>query len=198
MRNHGVEFKTGAGPSYQIDAQWLREQVEVHGRNYCELAEELEVSEQRLGQLARETGITSHGRGGPSHRHPLAAHGDPSAFSPTLWAAFNGQGAIARVRRFLAIEGHASLRTAAKSLGGIDQPTLHRQLAVLERDTGLEHFRRRGQRRSLTYSAAGRRLASEAREALELIDAATTAQNPPTEPIHAIVRLRPARPSRPQ
>jgi hypothetical protein len=192
-RNHGVEFKTGSGPSYQIDAQWLREQVEDDGRNFRQLAEELGVSEQRLGQLARTMGIMAPGRGGPSHRHPLTAHGGPSAFSPALWAAFKGQGAVVRVRRFLAIEGHTSLRSAAQSLGGIDQPTLHRQLVVLERDTGLDLFQRQGRQRTLTYSAAGRKLAAEARKALELIGRAESDRSRPSQPSGAITRLRPAR-----
>ena len=97
-----------------------------------------------------------------------------------------------RVRRFLAIEGHASLRTAAKPLGGIVQPTLHRQLVVLERDTGLELFRRQGRRRTLTYSTAGRKFATEARKALELIDGAGVRVPQAVRNSEAIVRLRPA------
>lgn len=196
-RDHGITFRIGRGPCFLIDAQWLREQVEGRHRTFRELSEELGVSAQRLGALARDMGVKAHPRGGPGHRHPLAAHGGPQAFSAVLWAAFKGQGAISRVRRFLATEGNSSIRATAESFG-VTEPTLHHQLELLERKTGLELFQRRGTRRTLVYSTEGRKFADEARNALKLIDSPAPASTRPGEPYPAIVRLRPTRTTPPQ
>jgi hypothetical protein len=54
--------------------------------------------------------------GHAAHTHPLAKHGGPDAFPPHVWAALAGRGAEQRIRRLIAIPGHAHLRHAAQTM----------------------------------------------------------------------------------
>ncbi|MFE3783346.1 hypothetical protein ACFXPA_34815 [Amycolatopsis sp. NPDC059090] len=99
-----------------LDPTWLREQYEDNHRSFADIAADLGIPPSDLARHARKLGLAIR-HGVAAHKHILADHGGPAAFSTTVWAVFASRGAEQRIKRFLAIPGHPDLNHAAKHLG---------------------------------------------------------------------------------
>jgi AraC-like DNA-binding protein len=164
----GISFPTGGQRSYVIEPEWLREQLETQQRTLKEISEELGIASPHLAELARELNITIRGRGSHNSRHPLTPYGGPQAFTPEVWSALQGAHSIQRARRFLIATEHTKQREAATALG-ITDSNLIQLLNVLERRTNTQLLERKGKRRTLILTPAGRSFCQNIRQALELL-----------------------------
>lgn len=76
---------------------------------------------------------------------------------------------LAQIRYFLSVADHLSFTRAAEELY-VSQPTVSKQIALMERELGFKLFSRNNQGVRLTYT--GQMLYSDFRDALALIDSA--------------------------
>jgi hypothetical protein len=90
------------------------EQYEDKHRSFADIAADLDIPPSDLARHARKLGLAIR-HGVAAHKHILASHGRPDAFSTTIWTVFVTRGAEQRVKRFLAIPGHPDLDHAAKT-----------------------------------------------------------------------------------
>jgi transposase InsO family protein len=78
-----------------LDSAWLREQYEDNHRSFADIAADLGIPPSDLARHARQVGLAIR-HGVAAHKHILANHGGPAAFSTTIWAAFATRGAEQR------------------------------------------------------------------------------------------------------
>lgn len=149
-----------------LDPQWLRHEYEHNQRTLQDIAADLGVRGDQLNAHARQHGLTFR-RGVTSHRHLLADHGGPDAFSTLVWKAFTGHRAEQRLRRFITIPGNHNIREAAKQLG-IRPSTLADQVKHLERALSAPLLNTTQDPIGLTH--AGERLTNEVQPILALLE----------------------------
>ncbi|MDQ6614269.1 MAG: TniQ family protein, partial [Actinomycetota bacterium] len=126
----GITSRPGGGRSdLDVEPTWLRHQYLVKRRTLPDIATELHTSPTALARVARELGVPLRGRGGASHAAALTPAIDdlPEWIRP----AFQGQHAMERVRRILALTEYRTITEAADALG-IHPGTLQTQLHRIE------------------------------------------------------------------
>lgn len=104
-----------------------------------------------------------------AHKHTLANHGGPEAFSTTIWTVFAARGAEQRIRRLLAIPGHTDLNQAAKHLG-IRKAVLTHQIRQLEHAVGTTLLEIGRGSRGITLTPAGEKFTREIHPVLAMLD----------------------------
>ena len=171
-QRYGVVFPGYGWTQYKVDPTWLREQITERQRTLTELGEELGVSAQRLGQLARQHGIPVKGGGGGARRHPLTSLGGPQAIAPMYWEAFKPPAGLQRVRRLIEASQHESFRDAANHFG-TSARALRTQLEGIERAAGsglLERDAKRWNAWTTRLTADGRRFVEGAQILIEQLN----------------------------
>lgn len=194
---YGILFPSSGWAQYRVDPSWLREQIVQQQRTLVELGEELGVSAQRLGQLAREHEIPVRNGGGGTRRHPLGSLGGPRSVPPMYWDAFKPPAGLQRVRRLIETPRHDTFRDAAKHLGTSTR-ALQTQFSGLERAAGtrlLERDAMRSQAWTTRLTADGERFVEGAQrliEQLNSLDRQTRhcAAHPAVEWLNAIAKQR--------
>ncbi|MGH3942115.1 MAG: LysR family transcriptional regulator, partial [Pseudonocardiaceae bacterium] len=151
-----------------LDSVWLREQYEDNHRSFADIAADLGIPPSDLARHARQVGLAIR-HGVAAHKHILANHGGPAAFSSTIWAAFATRGAEQRVTRFLAIPGHPDLNRAAKHLG-VRKAVLTQQLDQLEHVVGATLLETQPDARGIKLTHAGEKFAQDATPVLAMLD----------------------------
>ena len=165
-----ITSRPGGRPaSITIDPDWLRTEYLDKRRTVPDIAAELSASPQRVRDKAREFGIPLRSRGGASHAAALHSSIDPDACPRRLLAAFQGQYAIERVRRFIVIVEQMSITRAARAVG-TTQTALTFQLARLEADVGRQLIERARGHRPCKLTPAGRAFLKHARRILATVD----------------------------
>ncbi|HEY3144056.1 MAG TPA: LysR family transcriptional regulator [Acidimicrobiales bacterium] len=114
-------------------------------------------------------------RGGASHNTALHPVIDPDTCPSHLLAAFQGQGAIERVRRFIVIADQPTI-TRAAATPGTTQSVLTSQIARLEADLGQQLIERAQPNRPCQLTPAGRDFLHHACSVLGRMDQEPTAQ----------------------
>jgi DNA-binding transcriptional LysR family regulator len=153
------------GARRDVEPTWLRHQYVVKRRTLPDIATELHTSPTALARVARELGVPLRGRGGASHAAALTPAIDdlPEWIRP----AFQGQQAIERVRRILALAEHPTINVAAQALG-IHPSTLNTQLHRIETALDTKLITRAVPYHPMTLTEAGQRFIDQARQALGL------------------------------
>jgi len=115
----------GRRPTYDIDAEWLREEYLGQRRSIENIAREVGAAPATISRLLTAHAIPIRGRGSP--RRVIA----PGTYPEPLASAVERNGGSERVRRFQIYARTRSLSAAAKHMG-VHQHALTAQLAMLE------------------------------------------------------------------
>jgi hypothetical protein len=158
----GVRIRPPGKPrQYHIDQRWLAEQYWVKGRTLVDIAAELGMHQNTVGQIAR---------GSRSPRDSLTAGNMLNGSQPVVcpeWIrpAFNRRGGLLRVKRFLTLVNYPSYGQAGKALN-VPDDVLSAQVRQLEQALGAPLLIRASMHHPLQLTEAGRRFAQDARDAL--------------------------------
>ena len=186
-REHGITLAS-ASDHAPIDPDWLRGQYLIRQRSYTDIAAELGVQDVTVIAAARRHRIPSR---------PPGVHSRPemiTTLSPHIPASIRravegGLHGWLRLQRFQAAMAHPTINAAAAHLG-VDQATLIRQFARLERDIGGPIYHRSTRREPIRPTRRGTVLL----KALQRPDVAELMQNG-AKPPALLRRPRPLRTS---
>lgn len=148
----------GLHPKIDVDRAWLEVEYVHKRRTFPDIARELGASASAVGRAAQRFNISARPPGGGSRAvtlHPVIRDA-PEWTLPAL----QGDYALQRIRRFLAVIGYPSLRQAAVALGWQESVLWH-QIARLEDSLGVQLFIRTHESKGLTLTPHGERFAAD-------------------------------------
>ncbi|MFI7524576.1 TniQ family protein [Nocardia salmonicida] len=156
-RRRGIAVRQGPAPT-PIDPDWLREQYLDRRRNMTDIAAELGVVGESVGNALRRFGIPTRAPGVASWTETNLTHDDlPDNVRVAVEGTYNGW---KRLRHFEIAMRFSMLKPAAEYLG-VASTVLAIQLEHLERDLGSALFTRYSRPAAQTPTALGQALLDE-------------------------------------